>query len=138
MGATGVAAAVVCGIASFWIYVAKAEEQHAPMAVSAYVIATARVDARLIARSVAAPEGTVERPCASLTLSSSNSTTTRVSFRAPDQAQALRSPRASNVYSFDLCPSAVMTLSRSSGGHAPPWQHWQTATADIFDVAVEY
>jgi hypothetical protein len=127
MGARRVAV-LVMGLNGLWAPNAIATETHGQMQVTATVLVTGTVDARLVARPRLA-QNSSDR-CAAVSLSATGPLPTRVTFHLPGTASVHQQ--------VSLCPSAVLAMAQSYGGRAPAWAKGQTSPDQTFFVTVEY
>lgn len=127
MGARGIGV-LIMGLNGLWAPTVEAVEQHAQLQVSASVVVTGTVDARLIERLRSAHSSSDS--CAAISLSATSPLPTRISYHMPGIVQMYRQ--------ISLCPSAVVAMAQSYGGHAPVWGASGGAMDQSFSVVVEY
>jgi len=121
------------GLNGLWAAGVNAAEQHAQLQVTASVVVTGTVDARLIARVRSAQSSNTDS-CAAVSLSASGPLPTRVTFHMPGNM-----PGAGQMYrQVSLCPSAILAMAQSYGGHPPSWTEVAGMPEQNLSVVVEY
>lgn len=120
---------MLLGLNGLWAPHVLGAEQHAQLQVTASVVVTGTVDARLIARLRSAQSSSTDS-CAAVSLTATGPLPTRVTFHGPGATQMYRQ--------VSLCPSAVLAMAQSYGGRSPTWVDRGSAADTQLSVIVEY